>query len=400
MIRFLAVILTFFMLVGQLSAYAPAYRFDLPEKSPLIVPVVESHEKIELLPVKELFLYYGAKVTFKSLQRQLLVEKNSEKIYLTLDDTWAFFESGKRKPLLEALSTRNGRFCLVREDLLYLLEFIGGSKPVFTQASGLEAQPTSTPLLDVIPDATEPEVVVAPEPQLILTPAQTPPVNLIKDKIRFIVIDPGHGGKDPGAVGRRKTYEKDVVLDIAKRVKNLFKKYFPEVKVLLTRNKDVFVELKDRAQFANQQDADLFVSIHNNASRDRSARGTQVFFYDSRSSDRAAGDLARWENSDANFLEIMMMDLAKSLVRDESIALAQHVQNQLDRALKLKRRRLSYAPFYVLARTKMPALLIEAGFISSTQEEKLLRSSSFRQKVAMGIFRGIRDYRHEVEKSR
>jgi N-acetylmuramoyl-L-alanine amidase len=193
--------------------------------------------------------------------------------------------------------------------------------------------------------------------------------------------------------------EKDVCLDIAVYLREELQRLDKGLRVVLTRDKDVYLTLRQRTEVANQADGDLFISIHNNASRNRSSRGTQVFFYDSQSSDKAAADLAMRENEDANQLEILMTDLAKSLVRDQSIAFASKVQAELGKALRLPNRDLSYAPFYVLARTKMPAILVEVAFISNAQEEALLRSTAFRKQVAGGIARGVAQYRRLVEEA-
>jgi N-acetylmuramoyl-L-alanine amidase len=193
--------------------------------------------------------------------------------------------------------------------------------------------------------------------------------------------------------------EKDICLDISLRLKKLIEQKFPGVDVVLTRDRDVYVSLRERTRIANEADADLFISIHNNASVNRKVKGSQVFFYDSRSSDKAAEDLARRENEDANYLEFIMTDLAKSLVRDQSILLAQSLQDSLAELggdFGVASRRLSYAPFYVLARTKMPAILVEVAFISNPREEKLLRDAAFRNRVAQGILGGLKSYRSEI----
>ncbi|HTA17040.1 MAG TPA: N-acetylmuramoyl-L-alanine amidase [bacterium] len=217
--------------------------------------------------------------------------------------------------------------------------------------------------------------------------------------IRTIVLDPGHGGKDPGARGPDGLREKDVCLDIALRLRRELAKRDPGLRVLLTRDSDVFISLQERTAIANRAKGDLFVSIHNNASPEEDVHGTQVFFFDSQSSDRAAADLSMRENGDANQLDILMTDLAKSIVRDQSIGFASLVQRAMGKIINLKHRDISYAPFYVLARTEMPAILVEVAFITNPREEHLLGDPGFRQRAAASIAVGVEAYARLAERA-
>ncbi|MGH7442089.1 MAG: N-acetylmuramoyl-L-alanine amidase family protein, partial [bacterium] len=194
--------------------------------------------------------------------------------------------------------------------------------------------------------------------------------------------------------------EKDVCLDIALRLRTDLERRDPALRVVLTRDGDYFVTLERRTRIANRAKGDLFVSIHNNASPDPRTHGTQVFFFDSQSSDRAAADLTLRENGETNQLDILMTDLAKSIVRDQSIGFASLVQRALGQALELKRRAVSYAPFYVLARTEMPAILVEVAFITNPREEALLGSARFRAEVASSLAQGIEDYARLASRAR
>jgi N-acetylmuramoyl-L-alanine amidase len=216
-------------------------------------------------------------------------------------------------------------------------------------------------------------------------------------RIRTIVLDPGHGGKDPGARGPDGLREKDVCLDIALRLRQEIAQRDPGLRVVLTRDRDDFISLQERTAIANRDKGDLFVSIHNNASPDGDVHGTQVFFFDSQSSDRAASDLSMRENGEANQLDVLMTDLAKSIVRDQSIGFASLVQRAMGRTINLKHRDISYAPFYVLARTEMPAILVEVAFITNPREERLLGDPGFRQRAAASIATGIESYARLVE---
>jgi N-acetylmuramoyl-L-alanine amidase len=223
-------------------------------------------------------------------------------------------------------------------------------------------------------------------------------------KVRTIAIDAGHGGRDPGAIGKGGTKEKDVTLDIAKRLAALVKKGIG-CNVVMTRDRDVFVPLEERPAIARTKGADLFVSIHVNASRRRRTRGIETYIQGLRASDRDAMATAARENSSTGrTLSELDDELAKILTGlrmesndEDSIHLAHAVQDTLVSAagpltgregdLGVKR-----AFFYVLINTGMPSILAEVGFISNPTEERLLRKESFRQALAEALYEGVKKY--------
>jgi len=229
-------------------------------------------------------------------------------------------------------------------------------------------------------------------------------------KIELIIIDPGHGGKDPGAIGRRGLKEKVVVLDIAKRTEKLLNKT-RKVKVILTRRRDEFVSLDNRVKTANKKRGGLFVSIHTNSHLSKSAGGFETFYLGrtKTSADRA---VAMMENSVLDLEERpFMLDLGKELnkilwdlrlneFRIESRELAGVVQTNLDERLSLKNRGVKEAPFYVLRGVAMPGALVETAFISNRREEALLKRASFRESVAQAICNSILQYKNRFEKTR
>ncbi|HET6369888.1 MAG TPA: N-acetylmuramoyl-L-alanine amidase [Nitrospiria bacterium] len=217
--------------------------------------------------------------------------------------------------------------------------------------------------------------------------------------IRTIVIDPGHGGKDPGAIGRNGLTEKEVVLDIGLRLRKLVIKRLKK-KVLMTRSTDVFIPLEERTFMANAKRADLFISIHANASTSRDTRGIEVYLLGRASDDRAMETAAR-ENSTStaaatDFQKLILNDLRKDFNINESLELAHTVSNAITEKvlpryptndLGVKR-----APFFVLANSHMPAILAEISFVSNPLEEKRLRSPSYRQRMAEALFAGLERY--------
>jgi N-acetylmuramoyl-L-alanine amidase len=222
--------------------------------------------------------------------------------------------------------------------------------------------------------------------------------------IRTIVVDPGHGGKDPGAVGPRGLTEKEVNLDIAKRLRRRLRA--AGVQVVLTRERDVFVSLEERTAIANINNADLFISIHANASRYRGAKGVETYFLNATDDEQILKVAAKENNiptSQMSLLRKILLDLEATGNAERSIPLADSVQTVMVRSLSRRNQKVNNlgskpGPFYVLIGAKMPAVLIETSFISNPTEESKLRTGTYRQRIADAIFKGIQQYakRHRV----
>jgi N-acetylmuramoyl-L-alanine amidase len=218
-------------------------------------------------------------------------------------------------------------------------------------------------------------------------------------KIGKVVIDPGHGGKDEGTKGGDGLLEKELVLDIAKRVKTLVEEKLGS-EVLLTREDDEFVALEERTGFANRHRADLFISLHANSSPFRLASGPETFFLDFTTS-RESMDIAARENASATKSVADLQDIVKTIAlkdkRDESRDFAVKMQGALFKAqratgTKKKNRGVKSAPFIVLVGAEMPSILVEIGFLSNKREEDSLKSSDHRQAVAQAVFDGLSNY--------
>jgi len=215
--------------------------------------------------------------------------------------------------------------------------------------------------------------------------------------VKRVVLDPGHGGKDPGAIWRG-LREKDLVLDIARRTAKKLRKLL-HCQVLLTRNRDVFLPLEDRTAFANTHDADLFVSIHINASPSHRLNGVETYFLNLASDEESLRVAAR-ENATTqrsiSDLQVILNDLMLNSKINESNRLARSVQRNLVKTLrrtyKVRNLKVKQAPFYVLIGARMPAILVETGFITNPTEHRRLASPRYRQQLAEGIARGIADY--------
>lgn len=220
-------------------------------------------------------------------------------------------------------------------------------------------------------------------------------------KITTIAIDAGHGGRDPGALGKGGLREKDITLDIARRLAALVKERLGR-KVIMTRENDVYIPLEDRPFIAKSKGADLFVSIHVNANRKRNARGIETYIQGLRASDTEAMATAARENAMStrrlselkDELSKILKDLAASDKSEESLHLAHAVHGSLVSTVKQTKKKLivKRAFFYVLVNTQMPSILAEVGFISNAEEEALLRKEAYRQKLAEALFQGIKRY--------
>jgi N-acetylmuramoyl-L-alanine amidase len=221
--------------------------------------------------------------------------------------------------------------------------------------------------------------------------------------ISRIVIDPGHGGHDPGAQSRGAS-EADVVLDIALRLEQLFTRE-PGVEVVLTRRTNVFVPLEERTAIANRQNADLFLSIHANASRNSKARGVETYFLNFASTPDAEAVAAR-ENSASGRTMHSLPDIVKAITLnnklDESRDFATIVQREMVGHLSGANKNLrdlgvKQAPFVVLIGAGMPSVLAEISFITHSQEGKLLKSKAYRQKIAEALYQGVERYQRSLK---
>lgn len=223
-------------------------------------------------------------------------------------------------------------------------------------------------------------------------------------KVRRVVIDPGHGGKDTGAIGKRGTREKDLVLNISRKLKKRLEAMGLEV--LLTRNRDEFLELEERTRFANDSHADLFISVHVNAAENRRAYGIETYTLNL-NSDRYAMRLAARENASSSKsigdLQFILADLATKANTDDSVRLARLVQGEMVGTLrrsygtKIRDLGVKQALFFVLVGAKMPAILVEAAFVSNPDEELRLRSDKYQEETARSIAEGVRRFIAERE---
>jgi len=239
--------------------------------------------------------------------------------------------------------------------------------------------------------ATTPPILAAARPK----PAKKPVIT----KIRRIVIDAGHGGHDPGAVGPSGLQEKDVVLDIALKLRELVREELG-LDVVMTRSTDVFIPLEERTAIANKVNADLFVSVHANAAANRNASGIETYYLNLAKTEKSA-QLAAKENGTSlekvSVLQAILFDLMANYKLNDSAHLAEDIQKALYKKVRskygdVKNLGVKQGPFYVLVGASMPSILVEVAFLSNSQDEARLKKQSYLELNAEGIMEGIRTY--------
>ncbi|MDD5427659.1 MAG: N-acetylmuramoyl-L-alanine amidase [Candidatus Omnitrophica bacterium] len=226
--------------------------------------------------------------------------------------------------------------------------------------------------------------------------------------IKKVVIDPGHGGNDPGAIGRRThVKEKVLTLKLAKKIKSLLED--AGLKVIMTRDSDVFIPLPRRSEIANKSGADLFISVHINASRSRMMRGFECYYLSNATDDNARA-LEAFENSSLKMdeaasaqhskpLDKTLWDMTLTENRLESAELAGSICDSIDESLVTGNRGIRTARFYVLKHTNIPAVLVEAGYLSNKYEELKLKDPAFLDRIAESVVQGLLKYKREYERT-
>jgi N-acetylmuramoyl-L-alanine amidase len=275
------------------------------------------------------------------------------------------------------------------------------------------SSPTSAPTVDVVsPRATKKNGKKSKEKDLEIASTLPPSkeadplsggdrslIRALGLKIGRIVVDAGHGGHDTGTIGPHGLQEKDLVLDVATRLGKLLEQKLG-AEVVYTRDDDTFIPLETRTAIANKHEADLFISVHANSSRDPKARGIETYYLNF-TSDSDALEVAARENAVSQKSVFELSDLVKRIAMKEKIEesreFASDVQGALFTGLALKNaglknRGVKKAPFVVLIGANMPSILAEISFVSNPQDEKRLKTPEYRQKIAESLFKGVSKY--------
>lgn len=282
-----------------------------------------------------------------------------------------------------------------------------GLTPTKVTVAKPTAEPTRAPTARPTPlaEVEDREPVVAPTAAAILPP-ESRKVFAKESTVRrpLIVIDPGHGGEDLGALGADGVLEKDVVLNVSEFLDEFLRERL-RARTFLTRSRDVFIPLPDRTKLANDKDADLFISIHANASEYKTASGIETYYLDN-TNDKSSLKLAKRENMSLDFgggskngidVSFMLSDLIQNAKLDDSISLAHTLQNALHANLSLYYRDVNNlgvkkAPFHVLVGAHMPCVLVEISFIDHPVEGRRLAEKRYQRMVALAIYQGVREF--------
>ncbi|MDV2115718.1 N-acetylmuramoyl-L-alanine amidase [Alcaligenes faecalis] len=292
----------------------------------------------------------------------------------------------------------------VAQDPLLALQIQDDNDPLASVLESLAQNSPNAPVPTVRGQTLPPAVARTPPP--VSTPPRAPAPAATPgtpNRPLLIALDPGHGGEDPGAIGPGGTREKDVVLNIARRLKRLIDAQ-PNMRTYLTRDSDFFVPLQVRVQKARRVKADLFISIHADAWIKPSARGSSVYAL---SQNGATSSAARWlakKENDADLIgglnlgshnrqvAQILLDLSTAAQINDSVKVGSRLLGEIGKINRLHKRRVERAGFAVLKAPDIPSILIETAFISNPEEERLLRSSSHQDKIAQAILTGIRGY--------
>jgi N-acetylmuramoyl-L-alanine amidase len=255
------------------------------------------------------------------------------------------------------------------------------------------------PELRALPPADGDAIALVLPDQRKVQPPLHVPTSPASTTLRRIVVDAGHGGKDPGAIGPKGTYEKDITLALAKQLAKALRQQL-DCEVILTRTADVYLPLEERTAIANKVGADLFISLHANASENHSAFGLETYYLNFSKNDKAAAVAARENGTtmqQVSDLELILFDLMANAKINESSRLAAEIQKSLVGTLSRKYAQIRdlgvrQGPFYVLLGATMPSVLVETAFISNPREEKRLKSNKYQEHTAQAIASAVKKY--------
>jgi N-acetylmuramoyl-L-alanine amidase len=333
----------------------------------------------------------------KTVDGPKLMKKTSVQDGLLRQIRTARYDSSTIRVVLDLVSFSNYKEFPRQDPFRIVIDVLGEGTPVLTD---------NGPEIRALPSTGKDEIakVLAKEPASSVRKIALPAVGSHQPGLRRIVVDAGHGGKDPGAVGPSGTLEKDVTLAMAKQLKKQLEAEFG-CDVVLTRDRDVYLPLEERTAIANKVGADLFISIHANANKNRDAYGVETYSLNFSKNDKAAAVAAR-ENGTTlqkiGDLEMILFDLMANAKINESSRLAAEIQKSMVDGLRrhysdIRDLGVRQGPFYVLVGATMPSVLVESAFISNRREESRLVTHKFHEKTAAAIVEGVRSYASDLK---
>ena len=332
---------------------------------------------------------------------------------------YGLFKPGTTRVVIETtgpIALAEARYFPRESDKRYrLVVDIGATSATKFRSIAKSGAAKITVRVDNLPSKTEPPVLAvepAARPPLVAArfPFARPPRKPeLVSELPLIVIDPGHGGADPGASGNRGTYEKHITLSAAREFRRMLEKT-GRYRVVLTRERDILIALRDRVTFAREADADLFVSLHADSIRKKHIRGLSVYTLSERASDSEAGELAERENkadliagvdlsNETPEVTNILIDLAQRETMNESARFAAVLVKELGRRTRLLRNTHRFAGFRVLKAPDVPSVLVEMGFLSNRNDENDLLKKSYRAKLGAAVVHAVNKYFSQVEEA-
>jgi len=432
------------VLAGALSSFAAVGLCPGAQESVLLkfangsgqasVGVLHDIKGKAYLPLMEVAKFYGVDVQFDAQTRKVTLSKGkvrenlalSQPVFLTTDPDMSVpidpVEVVSGQLGIPPDSVEDSFGTLLDNQVSYLQDqqaiVAGGVRAdeiqpdtqarTMTAPTAVPATPTAVEVTQVTPTAVPAsEEAGGPEAPTKEKPADEKHVTRLEDEppankvmwARRIIIDAGHGGNDAGAPGRDHRYvEKEATLDIANKLVTYLKEMDPQLEVLMTRNADYYITLKYRTDYANTHNGDLFVSIHCNSNPRKEAHGTEIYIYSAKASNQWAAKAAERENGwkKGNKLTIFE-ELKKDRYTYYSSKLAEMTEKRIENRMGQHFRNIQKAPFYVLAYSDMPAILVETAFISNQKEENKLRDPYWKDNMAKAIAEGVIGYKDVVE---
>jgi N-acetylmuramoyl-L-alanine amidase len=415
--------LTLFSSAGLQAADEPVTLKYTYRPETAQVTVLHDIQGKTYLPLSDVAQFYGIQVAFDSQTRRVTLSKGKSQVKLVLSQPVFMTVNPEGSFPIDPVEVISGQLGILP----------GSAEDIFSEMLSVSVRflPESQSLVagKIPPDELKKEIQV--EAQLVKkieslptpTPASSAPTTEAEEdkddeqaqplpppvreenspaenqvyRVRRIIIDPGHGGRDVGAKGFDKKYcEKQATLDIAKRVAEILKED-PNLEVYMTRTSDYYITLKYRCEFANRHNGDVFVSIHCNSNPKSKTTGTETYVYSPRASNRYAAVAAVRENGHTDYLESIKASLHQDTYKSHSFKLAEEVVGLIRNRMKQHIRYIQHAPFYVLRQVDMPSILVETAFISNPKEEVKLRDPYWRDNIAKSIADGILSFRDIVE---
>jgi len=364
------------------------------DKSSICIEPILSDSGL-LLPLHEIADYFNIDFLWNAPNEQMILSKDGKSVRLTRGNQYALINGTKLARLSFPPVVLQGSFALSPKDTVSILSGMFPSKIV-----SYDEQTTTIAMMNEKDDAKTENTVT--KSKSVENPAFNESSDLPGNfDLKTIVIDSGHGGHDSGA-SRLGVHEKNVVLDVANKLADILKSR-TKFKVVMTRSTDVFIPLPQRTSIANRYPADstLFICIHCNASRSKTGgRGTETYVFNLEATDAEARALASRENEgEAMDLTMILSHCYHAGTEPYTLDIAERVQRLLTTKLDLYSRGVRKAPFYVLAGTKMPAILVELAYVSNTEEREKLQSDDFRQKAAEALYDSIMGFHNAVNRS-